>query len=179
MSGTVLKTVFLLCCPFLGLVGACAAGPDADGSAPNRAGGPTDATASRAPGTGGLGGSPSREADILFPRVKQSAGQDAGIVGKLVADGAGCLRLRGGTGDDTVPLWMRGWRLKTGDGGPRVLDDEGRTVGRVGGKVMLGGGEFPKRMLRDVAMADGSTTARELLERCPGDYWLVSGHSGL
>ena len=109
--------------------------------------------------------------------MKQSTGHDAEVVGRLVADGAGCLRLRGGTGDDTVPLWMRGWRLKTGDGGPRVLDDEGRTVGRVGGgKVMLGGSGVPKGMLRDVAMVDGRTTARELLERCPGDYFLVNGH---
>ena len=106
--------------------------------------GPTDAQASGAPDTEGLPSSPSREAEVLFPRVMQSTGPEAEVVGRLVADGAGCLRLRGGTGDGAVPLWMRGWRLKIGDGGPRVLDAEGRTVGRVGGKVMLGGSEVPK-----------------------------------
>jgi hypothetical protein len=71
---------------------------------------------------------------------------------------------------------MRGWRLKTGDGGPRVLDDEGRTVGRVGGKVALGGGEVTKGMVEGGAVVGGRRTARELLERCPGDYFLVNGH---
>jgi hypothetical protein len=171
----VLKTVLLLCCPFLGLVGACAASPDID-VAPNRAGGPTDASAPGTPGKGGLGGSPSREAEILFPRAAEVAGFDAEVDGKLVVDEAGCLRLRTWSGDDTVPLWMRGWRLKTGDGGPRVLDDEGRTVGRVGGKVALGGGEVTKGMVEGGAVVGGRRTARELLERCPGDYFLVNGH---
>lgn len=111
--------------------------------------------------------------------MKRSTGHQAVVVGRLVADGAGCLRLRGGTGNGTVPLWMRGWELKTGDGSPRVLDDEGRMVGRVGGKVALGGSGFTKGMLEDDALVDGRTTARELLERCPGDYWLVSGDSDL
>jgi hypothetical protein len=162
VGGTVLKTVLLLCCPFLLLVGACANVPT-----------------SEEPPTNADGGSPSREAEILFPRMKRSTGHEALVVGRLVADGAGCLRLRGGTGDGTVPLWMRGWELKTGGGSPRVLDDEGRTVGRVGGKVALGGSGFTKGMLEDDALVDGRTTARELLERCPGDYWLVSGDSDL
>lgn len=156
-----LKTVLLLCWPFLLLVCACGTGPT-----------------SEEPATNADVGSPSREAEILFPRMKSSTGHDAGIVGTLVADGAGCLRLRGGTGDGMVPLWMRGWELKTGGGVPRVLDDQGRTVGRVGGEVALGGSGFPKRMLEDDALVDGRTTIRELLARCPGDYWLVSGHSG-
>ena len=161
VGGTVLKTVLLLCCPFLLLVGACATGP-----------------ASEEPPTNADGGSPSREAEILFPRMKSSTGHDAGIVGNLVADEAGCLRLRGGTGNGMVPLWMRGWELKTGGGVTRVLDDQGRTVGRVGGKVALGGSGVRKRMLEDDALVDGRTTMRDLLERCPGDYWLVSGHAG-
>ena len=70
---------------------------------------------------------------------------------------------------------MRGWGLETADGGPRVLDAGGRTVGRVGGKVKLSGGYITDRMVEDDAMVDGRTV-RELLERCPGDYVLVSGH---
>jgi hypothetical protein len=42
----------------------------------------------------GLGGSPSREAKILFPRMKMSTGHEAEVVGRLVFEGAGCLRLR-------------------------------------------------------------------------------------
>jgi hypothetical protein len=72
---------------------------------------------------------------------------------------------------------MRDWRLKTGDGGPRVLDDRGRTVDRVGGKVALGG-EVTKRMVEGGAVVGGGAVARELLERCPGDYFLVNTYSG-
>jgi hypothetical protein len=65
--------------------------------------------------------------------------------------------------------------LKAGDSGPRVLDDRCRTVGRVGGKVALGG-EVTDGMVEGGAMVGGRRTARELLERCPGDYFLVSRH---
>ena len=81
-----------------------------------------------------LAGSPSRGAEIFFPRAK-GAGFEAQVVGKPLLDGAGCLRLRIGSDESTMPLWMRGWRLEAADGGPRVLDGRGRTVGRVGGKV--------------------------------------------
>ena len=101
-----LKTVLLLCCPFLGLVGACAAGSDID-VAPNRAGGPTDASAPGTPGKGGSAEAPPREAEILFPRAAWVAGFDAEVDGELVVDGAGCLRIRDEWGDGTVPLWMR------------------------------------------------------------------------
>jgi hypothetical protein len=111
-------------------------------------------------------------AEIFFPRAF-SAGFEAEGIGKLVVDGAGRLRL--GSGESTAPLWMRGWGLETADGGPRVLDAGGRTVGRVGGKVKLSGGYITDRMVEDDAMVDGRTV-RELLERCPGDYVLVSGH---
>ena len=94
-------------------------------------------------------------------------------IGKLVVDGA--VRLRLGSGERTVPLWMRGWGLETADGGPRVLDAGGRTVDRVGGKVKLSGGYITERMVEDDAMVN-RRTVRELLECCPGDYLLVSGH---
>jgi hypothetical protein len=55
-----------------------------------------------------------------------------------------------------------------------VLDDRGRTVGRVGEKVKLSGGKVTDQMVRTGAMVDGRTV-RELLERCPSDYFLVSG----
>ncbi len=113
-------------------------------------------------------------AEIFFPRAF-SAGFEAEGIGKLVVDGAVCLRLRLGSGESTAPLWMRGWGLEDGDGGPRVLDAGGRTVGRLGGKVKLSGGYITDRMVEDDAMVDGRTV-RELLERCPGDYVLVSGH---
>lgn len=83
--------------------------------------------------------------------------------------------MRLGSGECTVPLWMRGWGLETADGGPRVLDAGGRTVDRVGGKVKLSGGYITERMVEDDAMVN-RRTVRELLECCPGDYFLVSGH---
>ncbi len=115
----------------------------------------------------------SERRDLLPPRV--SAGFEAEGIGKLVVDGAVCLRLRLGSGESTAPLWMRGWGLEDGDGGPRVLDAGGRTVGRLGGRVKLSGGYITDRMVEVDAMVDGRTV-RELLERCPGDYVLVSGH---
>ena len=72
-------------------------------------------------------------AEIFFPRVAKGAGFEAQVVGKLLLDGAGRLRI--GSDESPRPLWMRGWRLEAADGGARVLDDRGRTVGRVGGKV--------------------------------------------
>jgi hypothetical protein len=47
--------------------------------------------------------------------------------------------------------------------------------GRVGGKVKLSGGYITERMVEDDAMVN-RRTVRELLECCPGDYLLVSGH---
>ena len=138
------------------------------GAEPPEGGPPADGT----PVGGSSGTVPS--AEIFFPRLKKGAGFDALLDGRLVVDGAGCLRI--GSGESTVPLWMRGWELETADGGPRVLDDRGRTVGRVGEKVKLGGGEVTDGMVEGGAMVGGRRTARELLERCPGDYFLVTGH---
>jgi hypothetical protein len=113
--------------------------------------------------------------DIFFPRAK-GAGFQAQDFGDLVVDGAGCLRIRDEWGDDTVPLWMRDWELETGGGGPRVLDDRGRTVGRAGVKVKLSGGEVTDGMVEGGAVVGGRRLTQELLERCPGDYFLVTGH---
>jgi len=130
------------------------------------------ASCGRSPAGASSGTVPS--AEIFFPRLKKGAGFEAELDGRLVVEGAGCLRI--GSGESTVPLWMRGWELETGEGGPRVLPRPFRTVGRVGGKVALVGGYLTAGMVEDGAMVGGRRTARELLERCPGDYFLVTGH---
>ena len=90
--------------------------------------------------------------------------------GRLVVDDEGCLRLRDGVGP-TVPLWPPSYELDSGDDTVRVLDADGAVVARVGKEASLGGGIDDSMVRRRV----GNRTARELLERCPGSYFLVQG----
>lgn len=114
--------------------------------------------------------------EVFFPqRAQPGSGFDAGVTGKLVVDGADCLRLRDKWGDDTVPLWPPGYELNVGGGSTRVLDARGRTVGRVGGKeITLGGGGVTVGMVKGGLL--DRRTERELLQRCLGDYFLVGDY---
>ena len=101
---------------------------------------------------------------------------DALFRGRIVTDGAGCLRFQDDLEDPgyaVTPVWPVGYRLRVnGDGAATILDGDGRLVGEVGGAFELGGGEVPAEILEDL----GFTAAdRELAEaRCPGRYWIVS-----
>lgn len=92
-------------------------------------------------------------------------------MGRLILDDAGCLRLSDEFGDRTVPLWQPRHELGAGNGGVRVLDARGRTIVRVGGKASLGGGGVKTGWVKGGLVDE--RTGRELLERCPGNYFLV------
>ena len=78
------------------------------------------------------------------------------------------MRYQAGT---VVPLWPPGYEPSVGGDEFRVLDTEGRVVGRVGEMITMGGGgireEAPTEDVLD------QRTKRELLERCQGTYFLV------
>lgn len=116
----------------------------------------------------------SSDPEVFFPR--QAFGGEGGMMalteGRLTLDGEGCLRIET-PGYAPVPVWPADFGLDTGDDGVRVLDREGRLVGRVGQKISLGGGGIPKGTLEGNDLLD-KRTLDELLERCPGGYWLVT-----
>lgn len=109
--------------------------------------------------------------DVLF--LTQSASpqavMDALFEGRVARDDAGCLRLDL-PGEHTV-IWPNGFTLaEAADGSLRVLDADGREVGRVGGRFRLGGGEVAT-LHEGIPMTEEDR--REARERCPGRYWIV------
>jgi hypothetical protein len=113
---------------------------------------------------------PSRPAEVLFPRVRRGldGGPTAGMGGKLFVDEKGCLRLDPRRGSSWVPVWPAGLDLERRGGKARIVDGEGRVVAEVGKEVFMGGGQvgLPKEVV-------SPRTARELRDRCPGDYWIA------
>lgn len=105
---------------------------------------------------------------FMTQNVVPAATMDALFQGRVVADRAGCLRLD--SPDPPTVVWPHGYRVRVGPDGVRILDRDGHTVGSVGKRFSLGGGEVP-------ALADGmgfTEADRELAEsRCPGRYWIV------
>ncbi len=76
----------------------------------------------------------------------------------------GCLRVRGGPGEDYLVVWPHGFRAATEHGRIVVLDSWGRVAARVGEQVQLGGKYF--RADRTPRTSRGNTTAG-----CPGPYF--------
>ena len=102
-----------------------------------------------------------------------SAYPSARTGGKLVLDDRGCLRIKASAdASGEVPLWPSYYSLDTSDERVRVLDEEGRTVAEVGETMAAGGGSVSKAVLQQEGYMR-ERTRRELLERCPGAYWLV------
>lgn len=91
--------------------------------------------------------------------------------GVLFVDEGGCLRMDPGDGESFTPIWRSGMKPETRGGRVVVLDKKGDVLAREGELVEMGGGGAPKNL--DGTPAVGERTARELRERCPGDYWLV------
>lgn len=79
-----------------------------------------------------------------------------------------CLRLSDEPDGHTV-VWPHGFRL-SGSARDIVVDDEGRTVGRIGEHFRLGGGEVPT-LWKDGPVSERVRTIA--LEQCPGRYWIV------
>ena len=112
--------------------------------------------------------------EVLFPR--QRAGVDymqAAGGGKLVLDEQGCLRLgRGGDVAGDVIVWPHDHSVEVdADGEVRIRDEKSRVVAKVGDDVQVGGGEVGDRGA-DFVDEDSVPSKQELLERCPGSYYL-------
>ena len=137
---------------------ACGEGPAAQDPAPTHSSGKTTTAASTTAG-------------VFFPTQRPAKfGYEELQSGELIRDATGCLRVRYQAGA-VVPLWPPGYEPSAGGDEVRVLDAEGRIVGRVGEMVTMGGGGIREEALtEDVLDQD---TKRELLERCPGTYFLV------
>lgn len=114
--------------------------------------------------------------DVFLPRQAFGSGDGmlALIRGELTLDEKGCLHVEEPKyNTDSIPVWPADFGVDTPGDEARVLDKSGRIVGRVGQRIKLGGGEIPKGALEGNGLV-GKQTLRELLERCPGDYWLVT-----
>ena len=110
-------------------------------------------------------------AGVFFPTQRPARfGYEELQSGELVRDAEGCLRVRYQAGT-VVPLWPPGYEPSVGGDEVRVLDAEGRIVGRVGEMITMGGGGVREEALTEDVL--DQRTKRELLERCPGSYFLV------
>jgi hypothetical protein len=143
---------------------ACGADPAAEGPAKTQASGSTRT-------------SPS-DAEVFFPELKKPHLTPLlPLVGKLLLDREGCLRVDDPTfaQDDPgyVPVWPPQYKPDAEGDDVRILDGKGRVVARVGEKVDMGGGEIDRATLEERNFM-GERLARELFERCPGRYWLIS-----
>jgi len=113
----------------------------------------------------------STNAEVFFPKQKPAKlGYEELQSGELVRDAEGCLRVRY-QGGNVVPLWPANLEPSVRGDEVQVLDGEGRVVGRVGEKISMGGGGVTEEMLTEDIL--DRRTKRELLERCPGAYFLV------
>ncbi len=101
---------------------------------------------------------PMREAEES-PMVRAPLPLDGELVER-----DGCLRVRGGPGEDYLVVWPHGFRAATEHGRIVVLDSWGRVAARVGEQVQLGGKYF--RADRTPRTSRGNTTAG-----CPGPYF--------
>lgn len=123
--------------------------------------------------------SPSRaRPEVFFP--KQLSGPVDVMTsltrGDLTLDGKGCLHVEEPKyNTDSVPVWPAGFGVNTSGDEVRVLDEDGRILGEVGQRIKLGGGEISEKALDGNDLMEKPLLG-ELLERCPGDYWLVSSH---
>lgn len=92
---------------------------------------------------------------------------DAMVRGRLVRDGAGCLRLDG-AGALTV-IWPLGSTIEIRNGEIYVLNREGQQLAKVGDQTELGG-----RHSDTIDRVYLSERDRHLaLNHCPGEYWLA------
>jgi len=86
----------------------------------------------------------------------------AELVGELVLKD-GCLRV-----DEFLLVWPHGFSVSTDDGVIHIIDDNGKSIMRVGDKIKLGGGggEMPSE---HIAIYSAELPSG----RCSGPYWIV------
>jgi hypothetical protein len=128
------------------------------------------AACSPSEGTGpGLTGSENPDATVfLAQNVPPTAVMEALYQGRVNRDAQGCLRVESENG--ATVIWPYGFTLEARDGGLFVKDDDGRTVGRIGGEFRMGGGFVPapgyaQLSARDRALAETRCTS--------SSYWVV------
>lgn len=142
----------------ISLAAACDAGPTAQDPTTASSTDPTTATS-------------AANVEVFFPKQKPAKfGYEEAQGGELIRDAAGCLRVRY-RGGNVVPLWPSDLESSVKGNEVRVLDGEGRIVGRVGEKIIMGGGGIRGEALTEDIL--GQRTKQELVERCPGSYFLV------
>lgn len=93
---------------------------------------------------------------------------EALYTGKVTRDAQGCLRVDGEGG--AVVIWPYGFKIEARNGGLFVEDEQGRTIGQIGGDFRMGGGYVP------AANADTYLSAadRARAAACPTEsYWIV------
>jgi hypothetical protein len=114
----------------------------------------------------------SSDARVFFPQTKGAGGTpDAASGGRLIVDDKGCLRVKWRGGSE-VPVWPSSYELRTKGEEVEILNGKGRVVARVGQEVATGGGQIPEGVLRGNDVME-ERPLRELLKRCPGNYFLL------
>lgn len=88
--------------------------------------------------------------------------------GRVVLDGAGCLRLD--SPDPATVVWPKGFTIVADGDTLRVRDASGRVIGHVGGRFNLGGGELGS-LHASVPVSDADRARAHA--SCPGGYWIV------
>lgn len=87
--------------------------------------------------------------------------------GKLVLDND-CLRLKPIIGDSYLLIWPYGYSLQIEGKMMQIINEEGKTVARVGDVIKVGGGPAVSAEIAAIY------SAQVLPDNCRGPYWLVS-----
>lgn len=122
-------------------------------------------------GSGPVAAAPSPA--VFFPTQEATDGptahMDALLVGTLALED-GCLRAGAvGSGETDLVVWPNGFALRRDGQDIRVLDADGREVGRIGEEVLLGGGQITQ-----IEAGEGyEQLRRRMSDGCSGPYWIV------
>lgn len=114
------------------------------------------------------GNDPPNATVFLTQSTRPKATMEALYEGKVNRDPQGCLRVESEGG--AVVIWPYGFRLAERDGGLYVENEQGRTIGQIGGDFRMGGGFVSTG--NTAAFLTGADRARAA--KCPTEsYWIV------
>lgn len=122
-------------------------------------------------GTGpNLLGGENPDATVFFTqKAPQDVVMEALYTGKVLRDAQGCLRTESENG--ALVIWPYGFKLHARLDGLHVENAEGRSIGRIGANVRMGGGYAPA-VYADTYLTDANHTLADA--RCPSThYWIV------